>query len=280
MFNSGSPSLADIAAVTDKNNNGNGWGDGNGWWVLIILFALFGWGGNGWGAGRGNNNCNDGGGTTVVTVPTPMGGYGYGYGYGIGGGFMDAAIQRGFDNQAVIQKLDGINNGICSLGYDQLNQMNGLGTQIMQGNFGLQQALNNLSVQLGDCCCENRAAIAQVRYDMATDTCALKTEVHQTGDAIIQNQNAGFNMLNQTIQNGFTNLAMAQKDQQIAELTAKLNACDRDAALANQSTYLLNVLNPTARPSYIVQNPNCCGAVPVTIQSQGCGCGQNFGCCA
>ena len=41
MF-SNSPSIADIAAVTDGNRNSGGWGDGNGWWVLIILFALFG----------------------------------------------------------------------------------------------------------------------------------------------------------------------------------------------------------------------------------------------
>lgn len=53
MF-SNSPSIADIAAVTDGNRS-NGWGDGNGWWVLVILFALFGWGGNrGFGGGYGN----------------------------------------------------------------------------------------------------------------------------------------------------------------------------------------------------------------------------------
>lgn len=59
MF-SNSPSIADIAAVTDGNRNSGGWGDGNGWWVLIILFALFGWGGNrGLGGGYGNGGgCN------------------------------------------------------------------------------------------------------------------------------------------------------------------------------------------------------------------------------
>ena len=41
------PSLADIAAVTDGNRNNDGFGNGNGWWVLIILFAIFGGWGNG-----------------------------------------------------------------------------------------------------------------------------------------------------------------------------------------------------------------------------------------
>lgn len=267
------PSLADIAAVTGNRNN-DGFGDGNGWWILIILFALMG--------GYG------------------YGGFGGGFGGGAGQGFYDtnAALQRGFDTQAIISKLDGINGGICSLGYDQLAQMNGINTNVLQTGFGIQNAINNstfglersinadtvanmqntnaLSRQLSDCCCENRAAIAQVRYDMSTDTCALRNEIHQTGDAIMQNQNNGFNMLNQTIQNGFTGLAMAQKDQQIAELTAKLNACDRDSALQGLGTYLINNLNPQAKPAWIVQNPNCCSAVPVTIANQGCGC--NNGC--
>lgn len=285
MFGGGmTPSLSDIAAVTGNRNMDGGFGNGNGWWVLIILFAIFG----GWGNG----------------------GYGHGYGNGAGQQVVydqGAALQRGFDTQEIFSKLNGIENGICSLGYDQLNQMNGinqtvmqtgyglqgsinqLGISNMQDTFGLQQAinrvdvnamqnLNTLSRQLSDCCCENRQAIAQVRYDMATDTCALKNEVHQTGDAIINNQNAGFNMLNQTIRDGFCNLTMAQKDQQIAELTAKLNACDRDNALQSQATYLLNNLNPQARPAYIVQNPNCCSAVPVTFANNGCGCNSGCGC--
>lgn len=275
------PSLSDIAAVTGNRDN-DGFGGNNGWWILIILFALWG--------GFGN------------------GGYGYGGGNQVGYD-TNAALQRGFDTQAIISKLDGINGGICSLGYDQLSQMNGINQTIMQTGYGLQQSVNQLGInnmqdtfglqrsinqvdvnnmqnvnalsrQLSDCCCENRQAIAQLRYDMATSDCAIRNEVHQTGDAIINNQNAGFNMLNQTIQNGFTSLAMAEKDKQIAELTAKLNACDRDNALQGQTTYLLNQLNPTARPAYIVQNPNCCSAVPVNVVSQGCGCNSGCGGCS
>lgn len=272
------PSLADIAAVT-RNNDGNngGFGDGNGWWVLIILFALFGGWGNGYGNNGGGNGCNS---CCQNAYDT------------------QAVVQRGFDNQAVMNKLNGLEQGVCSLGYDQLAQMNGINANVTNAannivnaltssTFALQGAINAdtvanmqntnaLSRQLSDCCCENRAAIAQVRYDMATDTCALKNEVHQTGDAIIQNNNAGFQMLNQTINDRFTRLEIAQKDQQIADLQLKLNNCDRDAALANQATYLLGQLSPQARPAYIVQNPNCCGPLPVMVQQSGCGCGQNI----
>lgn len=296
MFGNASPSLADIAAVTrnnDGNNNNDGFGAGNGWWILIILFAIFGgWGNNGYG---NNGGCSDRGETTVIMAPPSYGCGGAGM-YG-GFGFGEAALQRGFDTQAIISKLDGINGGICSLGYDQLAQMNGINNTILHTGFGITNGITNstfalqnainadsvanmqntnaLSRQMADCCCENRAAIAQVRYDMATDTCALKNEVRQTGDAIIQSQNAGFQMLNNTINDRFTRMELEQKNQKIADLQLALNNCDRDKALANQSTYLLNVLSPQARPSYIVQNPNCCAPLPVTVQ-ENCGpcCGQ------
>lgn len=269
---SAAPSLADIAAVTRNNDGNDGLGNGNGWWVLIILFALFGgWGNNGWGRNGGGNS---GEGCTVINVPPT---YGAGYG-GAGLNFTDAALQRGFDNQAVIQKLDGINSGICSLGYDQLNQMNGISTQIMQTGFGLQQAINAdtvanmqnvnaLSRQLADCCCENRAATKDLQYAMTTSDCAIKTQVHETGDAIINNQTQGFQMLNNTIRDGFTNLEMQNQNRYIAELERKLNACDRDSALQGMANYVINQVRPTAVPSWNVPNPYA-----------GCGCGTCGGC--
>ncbi len=238
-----SPSLADIAAVTRNNdgNNNGGWGDGNGWWILIILFAIFG----GWGGGYGYRG--NGGGQAVYDT--------------------GAGMQRGFDTSQIITKLDGLNSGICSLGYDQLNQMNGINTNILQTGFGITNAIqadtvanmqnaNAISRQLADCCCDNRAAVKDLQYNMATQSCALGNNVHQTGDAIIQNQNQGFQMLNNTIRDGFTGLEIQNQNRYIAELERKLNACDRDSALLAQSNYLINTLQPASRPAYLTCNPN------------------------
>lgn len=108
MFSSNGVSLADIAAVTGNNRNNDGmWGDGA-WWIVILL--IFGWGNNGWGGFGGNGN---------------------------GTGYTDAAIQRGFDNQAVISKLDGISNGLCDGFYAMNNSMltgfNGINTNALRG---------------------------------------------------------------------------------------------------------------------------------------------------
>lgn len=256
-------SLSDLAVATGNNrNNEDGFGNGYSWIWIILIFAIFGWGGNGFGNWGGNN------GTTA----------------------LNADLQRGFDTQSIISKLDGINNGLCSLGYDQLAQMNGINNNINQTGNAIVAAINAdtvagmqntnaLSRQFSDCCCENRAAIKDVQYNMATLNCATNNIVHQTGDAIINNQNNGFNMLNQTIKDGFCELKIAQKDQQIAELTAKLNACDRDTALQGTASYIINSVRPTPGPAWVVQNPwSSCGCNQFYSNGCGNGCGCNNYC--
>lgn len=232
MFNSNMPSLSDIAAVTGNRNDG-GWGDGNGWWVLIILFAIFGgWGGNnGWG-----NNGNGGYAATAAT---------------------QADIQRGFDTSAVTNKLNGLENGLCDGFYSMntavmsgtntlQNAIQQASTANLQNTYTLQNAIqqdtvanmqntNSLSRQLADCCCENRAAIAQVRYDNATNTCAITTAINQLGQTIIQNDNANYRALHDEL----VAIQMANKDAKIAELTAMNNALNLAASQQAQNAYLV-----------------------------------------
>ena len=220
MFNMSAPSLADIAAVTKNNDGNDGWGGNNGWWILIILFALFGWGRGGYGAG-GDCQCATAG-----------------------------DIQRGFDTSGIINKLDGINSGICSLGYDQLVQMNGINQNISTTGFGIQNAItqmgianmqdtNSLSRQLADCCCENRQSIAQVRYDMATDACAIKTAINDMGQQIMQNDNANFRALSDRLtQQEIDRLKsqLAEKDLLISQLNLGISQRNQTDNIVNQLT--------------------------------------------
>lgn len=253
--NFASPSLADIAAVTDNNRgNNNGFGDNNGWWILIILFALFGWGRGGYGAGNGE--------PSVVYVPTG----------GINGG-VGAEVQRGFDNQSVINKLNGLENGICSLGYDQLNQMNGINSNIMTTGFGIQNSItqmgianiqdtNAISRQLAECCCENRQGQADIKYAMATDTCAITTAINQAAQQIMQNDNANYRQLHDEQ----VAIQMQAKDAKIQEQASLINSLNLAQSQANQNQYLVSTLRPSPVPAYTVQNPwastqyGCCGS--------------------
>lgn len=252
MFGNG-VSLADIAAVTGNqgNNGNNGWGDGNGWWVLIILFALFG----GWGRGygnQGNNGGSDGSGSN---------------------GYIEAAIQRGFDNQGVTNKLNGLENGLCSLGYDQLAQMNNIQQSIMQTGYATQtqlqncccnienavqantvagmQSTNALQNQIQQCCCNLESLFAQANYNRATDTCNIINAIQQANQAAMQNCNNNYRALHDEL----VDIRMQGKDEQIAQLQAALNKCDTQNMITAGNQYVIRTLQPTPGPSYIVPNP-------------------------
>lgn len=254
MFNSNGVSLADIAAVTGNNRNNDGmWGDGA-WWIVILL--IFGWGNNGWGGFGGNGN---------------------------GAGYTDSAIQRGFDNQAVISKLDGISNGLCDGFYAMNNSMltgfNGINTNIMQTGYGIQQAVNAdtvanmqntnaLQSQLANCCCETREAIQGINYNLATNTCALQNTMNSNTRDIIDSQQAGTRAIldylctkeNADLRDKVQKLELsASQDRQNALLTTAMTA---------QTQQIVNSVNPTAIPAYVVPNPNA--------YAYGCGC--NTGC--
>ena len=217
-------------------NSGFGMNDGNFFWyfVLFFFFALFG----GWGNGYGNQ-----GGTTVVAND----------------------VQRGFDQSAVMGGLNGIatsvNNGFASAEISRTNA---------QANT--MQSMNNLAMSLQNCCCENRAGLADLKYTVATEACADRQSVNDALNAVTNAMNAGF----QGIYNQMCQDKIDAKNEEIANLRTQLNISalresqsDQTARVladnANQTAVLKQTLNPTPIPAYVVQNPN-----------GGCNCGQNF----
>ena len=254
----GNLTASDVALLTGNNRNDGMFG-GDDILPLIVLFLLvfFGWGNNGCG-----NNGNGGGYTATAAT--------------------QADIQRGFDNSAVISKLDGINNGLCDGFYAVNNGMltgfNGINTNIMQTGFGIQQAINAdtvanmqntnaLQAQLANCCCETREAIQGVNYNMAQNTCALQNTINSNTRDIIDNQNTNMRAILDYLCNEKISSLQAEnndlrraasQDRQSALITAELSA---------QIQRLTNTLNPAPIPAYQVPNPNT---------YYGCGC--NTGC--
>jgi hypothetical protein len=246
-LNDGSPTMTMPVAPTGMTGGGwGGFGGDNGWWIIILFLAIFcGWGG--YGNGFGNNGRNSGG---VVD------------GYVLASDFSN--IER---------KIDSVNQGLCDGFYQQAQLVNGTNMAMANGfaqaelsrcnqQAALMQQLNNMAMQAQECCCENRAAIAQVRYDMATQACDTRNTVQNTTRDIIDAMNCGFRSIDQRL----TAQELAAKDAKIAEQNQQLFGYQLAASQAAQNNYLVSTLRPSPSPAYVVANPYCCNS------------GYNYGC--
>lgn len=229
-----------VAPTGMMNSGFGGFGGDGAWWIIILfLFVFCGWGGNGWG-----NNGNSGG---VVD------------GYVLTSDF--ANIER---------KLDAVNNGICDSTFALNNAITGgfaTTTQALNSGFqtaelsranqqaALMQQLNAMQMQAANCCCENRAAIAQVRYDMAAQACDTRNTVQNATRDIIDNANSN----SRAILDFLT-------QSKLSDLQAENQGLKLAASQAAQNSYLVSQLRPSPIPAYTVQNPYCC------TQYAACGC--------
>ena len=223
----GGPTMTMPVAPTGMMGGGfGGFGGENGWWVILFIILLFGWGRNGY----GNNN----------------------------GGVMDGYVLT-TDFANIERKLDAVNNGICDSTFALNNAITGgfSTAELSRCNqqAALMQQLNAMQMQSQECCCENRAAIAQVRYDMATQACDTRNTVQTAARDIVENANANSRaILDFLTQSKMRDLESANQELRLA------------ASQAAQNNYLISQLRPTPIPSYASCNPwasgsytGCCG---------------------
>mgnify|MGYP001510341690 CR=1 FL=1 len=225
-----------VAPTGMMNSGFGGFGGDGAWWIIILfLFVFCGWGNNGWG-----NNGN-------------------------GGGVVDGYVLTS-DFANVERKIDSVNQGLCDGFYQQAQLVNGTNMAMANGfaqaelsrsnqQAALMQQLNAMQMQAANCCCENRAAIAQVRYDMATQACDTRNTV----------QNATRDIIDANNQNSRAILDFLTQSK-LSDLQTENQGLKLAASQAAQNSYLVSQLRPSPIPAYTVQNPYCCN------QFACCGC--------
>ena len=236
----GAPMMTMPVAPANSYGGGMGmWGEN---WIWIIVLFLFGWGRNGWGNNAGNS-----------------------------GGVVDGYVLTS-DFANVERKIDSVNQGLCDGFYQQAQLVNGTNMAMANGfaqaelsrsnqQAALMQQLTAMQMQNQECCCENRAAIAQVRYDMATQACDTRNTVNTAARDIIDNQNQNSRaILDFLTQNKMRDLESANQELRLA------------ASQAAQNNYLISQLRPCPTPAYITCNPWAGSGYG------GCGCNQGCGC--
>lgn len=223
----------EVPYTTNGNNNGFG----NGWEGLIglaLVASLFG-GGFGFGGNNRGGQCGCGCATQAD----------------LAAGFNNSAVLAN-QNDAKLQLANGfagIDNAICTLGYQNAQGFHGVDNAICTLGYQNQQGFNSLAHQLSDCCCATQRAIESVNYNNAKNTCD-----------IIQAINCG----NQKIID-------YMQTEKIDTLNRKLAVAEGQISNYAQTNAIVSALKqPCPIPSYIVPNPNCC--------YNACGCsGTNFG---
>ena len=265
-----------VSPMYGGGNGFGGYGDGSLWWLLVLFLFAF---------------CGNG-----------FGGFG-----GFGGGAMpfmmtnniDGGVQRGFDQQAVMSGINGINNAVttgfgnvqtalCS-GFAGVNQgvasgfaqaeiaANGRQMANMNQAFGMQTAMgqgfNGVT-----------AGISDLRYTEATEACATRNQSAQNTRDIIDAVNRG----NQGIMDKLCALELdgvknqlAQANRENTALQNQVNMATFRESQANQNALFQQGLTNEVDALYNRLN-NCpvpttpvYGRTPIfTCNNNGCGCVQ------
>ena len=208
MFNGTDYNLSDIAAVT-KGEDGF-FGGNNGWWIILLFLFAFGGGGFGFGGDRAN----------LAT---------------------QSDVRAANDQQTLISKLDqqtyGLADSTYALNNTMVNGFHGVDNAICTLGYNMQNNMNTLSHQMSDCCCSIERGIergfADTNYNLATQACETRQAIANSTREILD---------------------FLVKDK-IAALQAENADLRLAASQVRQNAYLVNELRPAPVPAYAVPNP-------------------------
>ena len=255
-------SLSDIAAVTNNRNNDGMFGND---WAWIVILLLFGWGRNGFGFG---------------------GGYGNGFGNNCGAPCATQAdVRAAVDQQTLISKIDQQTYGLAdvfnSLNTNLNNNFRGIDNAICTLGYQGAQHASNLSAQMAQCCCDTRAAIKDVDVG-----------IERTGWNLSKQISDGFcNAEKMNMQNRFDaqayncNTLQAidklgdriidyMSNEKVQSLRDENQALRLAASQAKQNQYLIDQIKPCPVPAYITCNPYAAAYG----YNNGFGCNNGCGC--
>lgn len=290
-----------VMPVAPINNGNNGFGGdffgGNASWIIIFLFlAMFGgWGGGfgGFGGGWGmdgmfpwllasGNNTNN-----VVTsgfdhAATQSALSGLQSSVTSGFGDVQTALCNGFGNvqTSLCGGFAGVNSGIAAAQNAITQQMYTNQIADLERSYAAQtastQGMNTLAMSLQNCCCENRAATADLKYTVATEACADRAAISDGIRDVIANNTAQ----TQAILDKLCALELDGYKRENDNLRQQLNMSQLNASQTAQTAQILagqaaeidgvyNRLKNCPIGTYNVCNP-------LTPANCGCGCNGGF----
>ena len=228
-----------VMPVGPMGGNGGGFGgfgaDG-GWWIILLFVLLGGWGGGfgGFGGADGlypwmNNSQN---------------------------------INSGFRDQMINDNLTSIRDGLYGTTAAITGAQNAITQQMYTNQIADMERSFSVQQQLSNCCCENRAATADLKYTVATEACADRAAVSDAlRDVLTANTANTQRILDKMCQQEIDQLKaqnIALQNQVNMQNLAASQAQQTAALIADntaQTQYIVNRVAPYPIPSYTVANP-------------------------
>ena len=169
-----------------------------------------------------------------------------------------ADIQRAFDTNTIVQKLDGITNGLSdgfyAMNTGMLGGFNGIQRDLCTGFHAVNNGITENRFAAQQCCCETNRNIDNVRFENSKNTYDITNAIHAEGEATRALINANM----------------------VQDLRDRLEARDRDLLARDfqisqyaQNQTLINTLKPCPIPAYLTCSPYA------TVGTPNCGC--NYG---
>ena len=177
-----------------------------------------------------------------------------------------ADVQRAFDTNTVVQKLDGITNGLSQGFYTantgMVNGFNGIQRDLCQGFHAVNNGITENRFAQQQCCCETQQAIRDINYNNARNTCDITSAIHAEGEATRALINAN------TVQELRDRLE--QRDREIMSRDFQLSQL-------SQNQTLIIAIKPCPIPAYITCSPY--SSVPINyVAADRPSCGYGCGC--
>ena len=202
-----------MPVVPAGNGGFGGFGGDSGWWLVLLFMFAGGFGGFG--------------------------------GYGNGGGFMNADIQRGFDQSAVMTGISGLQNSITS-GFGDV------ATALCGGFAGVNANISNgfAQAEIGENARQManmnqmfgvQTGIENLKFTVAQEACADRATVTNALADLTSLINARFNQVEmQRAQD-----KIDSKNEKIIELQNALNMANLSASQTAQTATILAALTTT-----------------------------------
>lgn len=224
----------EISPMCCNSGYNNGFGFGNGWEGLIglaLVAGLFGgWGGNGFGFGSRGGAGSDFLGYELGKVATQA---------DIASGFQNSAQLSGLNELKLgqSQMQNWINQGFVGIDRTAMQGFHGVDNAICSLGYNISTGFNGISRQIADCCCETKGAIADLKYSNERQTCDILGAINHSTQKVID----------------------YMQNEKISSLQAENVALKGRISNDQQSAYIIGALRqPCPVPAYVVPNPNCC----------------------